>query len=408
MSATPQNSPKTAILSGASICVSGHALSMDGSKTETMPNLVGVTSNAAGAINAPVGIVTMGRLIAVMKAILGALPMKKTEKGLSLQDVVMTANFNGASVKPRASKAGMIDSIVEAVSPRTELKIWPRSLDWATFKEWAAEGVFGKIPGQVVKVIDLNDQSIEKEEQAGALAAFIKNGGIVDPDSYDEVVGISADLQIKNTRTNKIIEEDYVTSSHKAGRRNPISRNVTGSTRRLVCGKNLGHYVYGLDAVCFMGKTSVPSALPRGVGFGCCEQCGGEMYPQPRDTVRKQNLRLYLPSMADGEPLRKDRYKVQILGRSGAALRYTAAGHTHYNGGRLERILFNVYHPEYGSLTVIGWAFIAGSIRGTVDPLAYDEKMTRAILNTLRHGRKEAEGATKVHLNALARLMAED
>jgi len=380
---------------------------MDGHKTETMPNLVGVTTNAAGAINAPVGIVTLGRLVAVMKAILGGLPFKKKEGSLSLQDVVMTANFNGVSVKPRNSKAGTIDSIVEAVSPRTELKMWPRSLDWTTFKEWAKDGVFGKIPGQVIKVVDLNDQSIEQEEKAGALAAFIKNGGIVDPDSYEEVVGISADLQVINTRRNAVIVEDYVTSSHKAGRRNPISRNVDGSTRRLVCGQNLGHYAYGLDAVCFMGKTSVPSALPRGVGFGCCPTCKGEMFPQPRDTVRKQNLRMMLPSMVDGEPLRKDRYKVQILGRSGAALRYTAAGHTHYNGGRLERVLFNVYHAEYGSLTVIGWAFIAGSIRGTVDPLAYDEKITRAILNTLRHGRKNATESTKVHLEALAQLMAD-
>ena len=407
MSATLQNRLETAISSGVSICVGRFGLSMDGHKTSPMPNLVGVTTNAAGAINAPVGIVTLGRLIAVMKAILGGLPMKKTEKGLSLQDVVMTANFNGAAVKSRASKAGLIDSIVEAVAPRTELKIWPRSLDWTTFKEWARDGVFGKIPGQVIKIVDLSKQSIEQEEKAGALAAFIKNGGIVDPDSYEEVVGISADLQIVNTRKNAILEMDWVTSSHKAGRRNPMSRNVTGSTRRLVCGRNLGHYAFGVDAVCFMGKTSVPSALPRGVSFGCCPECGGEMFPQPRDTVRKQNLRMMLPSMADGEPLRKDRYNVQILGRSGAALRYTAAGHTHYNGGRLERVLFNVYHPEYGSMSVIGWAFIAGSIRGTVDPLAYDEKMTRAILNTLRHGRKEAQGATKVHLEALAKLMAD-
>jgi len=380
---------------------------MDGQQHRTMPNLVGVTTNAAGAINAPVGIVTMGRLIAVMKAILGALPMKKTEKGLSLQDVVMTANFNGAAVKSRASKAGLIDSIVEAVSPRTELKMWPRSLDWYTFKEWAREGVFGKIPGQVIKIIDLNNQSIEQEEKAGALAAFIKNGGIVNPDSYEEVIGISADLQIVNTRKNAILKMDYVTSSHKAAERNPISRNVDGSTRRLICGKNLPHYAYGLDAVCFMGKTSVPSALPRGVGFGSCPTCGGEMYPQQRDKVSKQNLRMMLPSMVDGEPLRKDRYKVQILGRSGGALRYNSAGRTHYTGGRLERVLFNVYHPDHGSMSVIGWAFIAGSIRGTVDPLAYDEKMTRAILNTLRHGRKEAQGSTKVHLEALAQLMAD-
>lgn len=382
---------------------------MDATQSEPMPNLdVGLTTNAAGAINAPVGIVTMSRLLMVLKAILGGLPFKKKATELSLQDVVMSANFNDVVVKPRASKNATIDSIVEAVAPRTELKIWPRSLDWETFTHWCKEGVFGRTPGQItnVKEIDPN-QDVETDEKEGALAAFIKSGGVVDPDSYDEIIGINADLRFINTRRNAIILEDYVTSSHKVDRRNPVSANVDGQTIRLTCAENFDHYTYGLRPRCHMGKTNVPSALPAGTTSGVCPQCKGPTYRRLRDKVSKQNMRLMLPVWHDGEPLRKDRYKVQILGKSGAGLRATINGKTRYHGGRLERVLFNVYHPTHGNLTAIGWAMITGIERGVIDPLDFDERITRSILNTLRHGRKHTSGKVKVQLEALARLMAE-
>ena len=383
---------------------------MDGTQTETMPNLVGVTTNAAGAANAPVGMVIVGRLFTVLNALLETLPFKAKDNRLSLTDIRLTAARYGSDIKARASKTAQITEILNVIRPQTDLMIMPFAMGLTTFKKWASLGVFGNRPAGIVKVEmwdNLNKKG-DLETVAGSLAAFIKTGGASAVDDVDTLIGVNQYVRLKDTNRSAAKQMQWVTSSHNAGGRDgrPGSGKLGKQVLRLVCAKNLPFFNYGLESICHK-PSGVPSALPLSAWSGVCPECGGETGFAKRDTQVNQNIKIKVPVFdpsAGGWQKFGRLYSVDLQGRTGASRVMNKNGVSMRQPGRLERVLMTVSDGEI-SFPVIGWAFIAGLDRGIVDPTSSDEKLCRAIIDTIRHGRKHTEGRTAEALTHMADLM---
>ena len=397
-------------------------------------------TNAVSAINAPAGVVIWGGKAAAMEALLSTLPMKKTsdmyDGPLSISDVIMSMSRHGIEVTRRASKKAQVAEIMEAIKPTADLPLFPASgwqLSFETAQQYAALGVFGKSPGQPMRLVRRRAQEMDN---LAALAAFIKNGGHYHPGDVEDVPAINGNWILKPMRGSRVVARKYATGSYSVqGTNGTDSMRLIEQHLRLGCIKN-DVLAYGETAECRTFYSGVPSWVPIDesgpLSFDGdypeipCPTCGGPTTPMVRKDFSTTASRFTLMPVFredSGEwlphwgPTKDLRWVHLQHPKSGGSLVLRMKTHCEYDraenvrrgfspdakkshrmGGRIQRVLFHVADPDGigDGFNVMGWALVIGPQRGIYDPTHTDNKVCEAIIKTMRIISRNAETASKV------------
>ena len=177
---------------------------------------------------------------------------------------------------------------MEAIRPKNNVPLCRIQLGLSEAKMYAAMGVFGKQPGQPMRLMQRTDAD---SDNLAALAAFITQDGNNEPGDVDYVASINGDWVLKPMRGTAIQQRQYATGSYSIqGTNGTDSMRLIEQHLRLGCIRN-DVLAYGEKAECrsISGSPSwVPIDESGPLSFDgdypeiACPNCGGRTTPMVR------------------------------------------------------------------------------------------------------------------------------